>query len=317
MRRRRRGGKRRSQKATRGTKANERNEGEKATRRELAGCHGYEESRELADWPMGNTLDASMSHREFSRGKLSGKTASRRIVSFHVLRNARSRRSPTRRSQLIPSSLRAVCIVQLLFVPNWSFLHWKKSFLVTFIQSLEKRGCDRLEVLVPCRSRRISALVAGQKQEVEESFVVRMGRKSPRLVVIRWSFYLVMIIKCDKEHVLGAGRLKKRLERNNFFFCAKSRPRTTKLSPKWDLIKLKQRKANTRRWWEIELNSPKRERENCECFFFCYRKAKMSFFAPIYEINLKHEARLERQSLRQKSWIFPPDQMMMMSDRWV
>jgi hypothetical protein len=50
-------------------------------------------------------------------------------------------------------------------------------------------------------------------------------------------------------------------------------------------------------------------------FFFCYRKAKMSFFAPIYEINLEHEARLERQSLRQKSWIFPPDQMMMMSDR--
>lgn len=54
-------------------------------------------------------------------------------------------------------SVQSICCCSLFF--QLIFFTLKKSFLVTFIQSLEKRGCDRLEVLAaplsPERRRRI------------------------------------------------------------------------------------------------------------------------------------------------------------------
>lgn len=59
-------------------------------------------------------------------------------------------RHPSLPSSLIPFALYS-CFVVVASFSQLIFLHWKKSFLVTFIQSLEKRGCDRLEVLAASR----------------------------------------------------------------------------------------------------------------------------------------------------------------------
>lgn len=50
----------------------------------------------------------------------------------------------------ILASLSIILLLLCLF-SQLIFLQRKKSFLVTFIQSLEKRGCDRLEVLAVSR----------------------------------------------------------------------------------------------------------------------------------------------------------------------
>lgn len=126
----------------------------------------------------------------------------------------------------LPTSLISLTLLllfaSLLFFSSFSFptdlLHWKKSFLVTFIQSLEKRGCDRLGVLASLQHFFIlrKTFDCWSSGRFWKNLIKNLTAREARCEVIRNDF--LVKFDCDK----GANKNKREVWFREFFSSPRS-----------------------------------------------------------------------------------------------